>query len=60
MLGNPELGLCFPSFDDRSTNIYNALYYSRGLVDIHHEFIDGIFHIEKSPNVCRSTAACFH
>lgn len=32
-----------------ATNIYNALYYSRGLVDIHHEFIDGIFNIEKSP-----------
>ncbi|MEE1431333.1 MAG: DUF4317 domain-containing protein [Clostridia bacterium] len=49
VLGNPELGFMFPSFADRSTNIYNALYYSRGLVDIHHEFIDGIFHIEKSP-----------
>ena len=49
VLGNPELGFMFPSFDDRSTNIYNALYYSRVLVDIHHEFIDGIFHIEKSP-----------
>ena len=49
VLGNPELGFMFPSFDDRSTNIYNALYYSRGLADIHHEFIDGIFHIEKSP-----------
>lgn len=49
VLGNPELGFMFPSFDDRSTNIYNALYYSRGLVDIHYEFIDGIFHIEKSP-----------
>lgn len=49
VLGNPELGFMFPSFDDRSTNIYNALYYSRGLVDIHHEFIDEIFHIEKSP-----------
>ena len=49
VLGNPELGFMFPTFDDRSTNIYNALYYSRGLVDIHHEFIDGIFNIEKSP-----------
>lgn len=49
VLGNPELGFMFPSFDDRSTNIYNALYYSRGLVDIHHEFIDGIFNVEKSP-----------
>lgn len=49
VLGNPELGFMFPAFDDRSINIYNALYYSRGLVDIHHEFIDGIFNIEKSP-----------
>ena len=49
VLGNPELGFMFPTFDDRSTNIYNALYYSRGLVDIHHEFIDGIFNLEKSP-----------
>ena len=49
VLGNPELGFMFPAFDDRSANIYNALYYSRGLVDIHHEFIDGIFNIEKSP-----------
>ena len=31
--------LCFHRLIDRSTNIYNALYYSRGLVDIHHEFI---------------------
>ena len=49
VLGNPELGFMFPAFDDRSANIYNALYYSRGLVDIHPEFIDGIFNIEKSP-----------
>ena len=25
----PELGFMFPTFDDRSTNIYNALYYTR-------------------------------
>lgn len=59
VLGNPELGFMFPSFDDRSTNIYNALYYSRGLVDIHHEFIDGIFHIEKSPMSARAQQHAF-
>ena len=26
----PELGFMFPAFDDRSTNIYNALYYIKG------------------------------
>ena len=49
MLGAPELGFLFPAFDDRATNIYNALYYSRGLVDIHEEFITGVFQTEKVP-----------
>ncbi len=49
VLGTPELGFMFPAFDDRSTNIYNALYYSRGLADIHEEFIAAIFNTEKVP-----------
>ena len=27
--GSPELGFLFPAFDNRATNIYNALYYTR-------------------------------
>jgi hypothetical protein len=42
----PELGFLFPAFDDRTTNIYNALFYSRKPDEIHHEFIDGVFHTE--------------
>ncbi len=49
VLGAPELGFLFPAFDDRAANIYNALYYSRGLVDIHEEFITGVFQTEKVP-----------
>lgn len=49
VLGAPELGFLFPTFDDRAANIYNALYYSRGLVDIHEEFITGVFQTEKVP-----------
>lgn len=49
VLSAPDLGFLFPAFDDRSTNIYNALYYSRGLVDIHEEFITGVFQTEKVP-----------
>ena len=49
VLGAPELGFLFPAFDDRAANIYNALYYSRGLVDIHEEFLTGVFHAEKVP-----------
>lgn len=39
----PELGFMFPSFDDRSTNIYNTLFYSRNIGEIHQDFIDAVF-----------------
>ncbi len=42
----PELGFLFPAFDDRSTNIYNALFYSRKAGELHQEFIDAIFHTD--------------
>ena len=33
----------FPSFDDRSANIYSALFYSRNTGEIHQDFIDAVF-----------------
>lgn len=39
----PELGFMFPSFDDRTTNIYNTLFYSRNIGEIHQDFIDAVF-----------------
>lgn len=39
----PELGFLFPAFDDRSTNLYNALYYSRDDAQIHQELVDELF-----------------
>ncbi len=39
----PELGFMFPSFDERSANIYNALFYSRNTSEIHQGFIDAVF-----------------
>lgn len=39
----PELGFMFPAFDDRSTNIYNAVYYSRNIAENHKEFVDTVF-----------------
>lgn len=43
LVASPELGFLFPAFDDRSSNIYNALYYTRSLEENHREFIDTIF-----------------
>ncbi len=43
IVGPPELGFMFPSFDNRSTNIHNALYYTKNIKDNHPEFVDAIF-----------------
>ncbi|MDF1494011.1 DUF4317 domain-containing protein [Caproiciproducens sp. CPB-2] len=42
----PELGFLFPAFNDRSANIYNALYYSRNIAENHTEFVDTVFKSE--------------
>lgn len=39
----PELGFLFPAFDDRATNIYNALYYTHSPKDSHEDFVTAIF-----------------
>lgn len=57
VLGSPDVGFMFPAFDDRSPNIYNALYYSRNVLEIHSEFIDGIFNIEHTP-ISAGTQKC--
>lgn len=40
----PELGFLFPAFDDRSTNLYNALYYCKSTAENYGEFVDAVFH----------------
>lgn len=42
----PELGFLFPTFDDRAANIYSALFYTKGIREIHQEFIDSVFRTE--------------
>lgn len=46
VLSAPELGFLFPAFDDRSSNIYNALYYSRNTSETQEQFIREIFNSE--------------
>jgi len=42
----PALGFLFPAFDDRTANLYNALFYSRKPDELHQEFIDAVFRTE--------------
>lgn len=43
LLASPELGFMFPAFDDRSTNIYGALYYTRSIAESYSDFTERIF-----------------
>ena len=42
LLASPEVGFTFPTFEGRRTNIYNALYYTRSLIDNQPEFMKRI------------------
>lgn len=44
VVGNPEIGFLFPAFDDRATNIYNALYYTHSVKQSQEAFADAVFH----------------
>lgn len=42
----PELGFLFPAFDDRTANIYNALFYTKNAARLHQEVIEPLFCVE--------------
>lgn len=46
LVAAPELGFLFPAFNDRSCDIYSALYYSRDAAESYAGFIDAVFHCE--------------
>lgn len=43
VLGAPELGFMFPAFDDRTANIYGAIYYTKRLNDSREELVNSLF-----------------
>lgn len=40
---NPEIGFMFPAFNDRSSDIYHTMYYTRSAEDIQEDVIDALF-----------------
>jgi len=48
VLSAPVMGFLFPAFDNRSTNIYNALFYTKDSKDAHEGFISSVFNV-KAP-----------
>ena len=45
LVSAPALGFLFPAFDGRSTNIYNALMYSKDIKDGHEAFVESVFNV---------------
>ena len=43
MVAAPALGFLFPAFDDRSTNIYNALYYTHDVKNGQDALVEALF-----------------
>ncbi len=46
VISAPEFGFMFPTFDDRKTNIYNALYYTKSVSEKREGFINAVFNTE--------------
>jgi len=42
----PALGFLFPAFDNRATNIYNALFYTHDTALGHQGFVDAVFNTQ--------------
>lgn len=41
----PEVGFLFPAFDNRATNIYNALFYTHSAKESHENLVDALFSV---------------
>jgi len=42
----PEVGFLFPAFDNRATNIYNALFYTHSPKDNHESLVQSLFNVQ--------------
>jgi len=42
----PEMGFLFPAFDDRATNIYNALFYTHSPKVSHQSLVEALFQVQ--------------
>lgn len=54
----PEIGFLFPAFDNRSTNIYNALYYTHNVKENQDALIEAVFNTPV-PKPAAEQKKCF-
>ena len=58
MVSAPDLGFLFPAFDNRSTNIYNALYYTKNTKTSQDALIESLFNTPV-PKPAAEQKQCF-
>ena len=58
MVSAPALGFLFPAFDNRSTNIYNALYYTHDVKNSQDGLIEALFNTPV-PKPAAEQKSCF-
>lgn len=46
VVSTPETGFLFPAFDNRSTNIYNALFYTHSPKENHQALVENLFQVQ--------------
>ena len=54
----PILGFLFPAFDNRATNIYNALYYTKDIKQNQEALVEALFHT-PIPKPAAEQKKCF-
>lgn len=54
----PVVGFLFPAFDNRATNIYNALYYTRDVKTAQESLVEALFHA-PIPKPAAEQKKCF-
>ncbi len=55
----PETGFLFPAFDERSTNLYNALLYTKDTARTYEPFVEAVFRA-KAPMPAAVQQETFH
>ncbi len=58
-VGNPELGFLFPAYEERSANVYCAMFYTRDASNPHEGFLQHVFGVEEKPLPAKAQTETF-
>lgn len=59
VISAPQVGFMFPAFDNRATNLYGALYYTKSKDDNHEAVARALFKTEKLPMPAKEQTETF-